>query len=101
MHFHLKYFSYTKAPEVLKGAYTKQANLWSVGVMAYMLLSSQMPFFGGKRSEFITQIMEGTVKLKGRKKVPRQAKAFVKDLLVVDPDERATAEDALQCHWLN
>jgi serine/threonine protein kinase len=61
------------APEVLKGSYTSQAgepsvanvsaqilnlltrrfrsvlDLWSVGVIAFMLLSSQMPFYGRKR----------------------------------------------------
>jgi calcium-dependent protein kinase len=91
------------APEVLKGAYCKQADLWSVGVMAYMLLSSQMPFFGRKRSEIVAQIMEGHVEFKGRrwKRVSRQGKAFLKELLVVDPNERATAEEALQCQWLN
>lgn len=40
---------YTMAPEVLKGNYTEAADLWSVGVIAYMLLSSQMPFYGKKR----------------------------------------------------
>jgi len=40
---------YTMAPEVLKGSYTSQADLWSIGVIAYMLLSSQMPFYGRKR----------------------------------------------------
>ena len=91
------------APEVLKGKYTKQADLWSVGVMAFMLLSSQMPFYGRKRSQIIEQIMEGKVEFKGRKwkRVSRQAKAFVEDLLVVDPDERVSAEEALQSQWLN
>lgn len=40
---------YTMAPEVLMGTYTSQADLWSIGVIAYMLLSSNMPFYGRKR----------------------------------------------------
>jgi calcium-dependent protein kinase len=47
------------APEVLKGKYTKQADLWSIGVIAYMLMSSQMPFYGRKRSDIVEQIMVG------------------------------------------
>jgi calcium-dependent protein kinase len=49
------------APEVLKGKYTKQADLWSVGVIAYMLMSSQMPFYGRTRSDIVDQIMAGYV----------------------------------------
>jgi calcium-dependent protein kinase len=98
-----KYNRYTMAPEVLKGSYTNQADLWSVGVIAAMLLSSQMPFFGHKRSQLVEQIMQGKFELKGKrwKRVSRQAKSFVSALLVVDPSERATAEEALQYHWLN
>jgi calcium-dependent protein kinase len=33
--------------------------------------------------------------------VSKQAKAFVEDLLVLDPDERATAESAYRSTWLN
>ena len=40
---------YTMAPEVLKGNYSQTADIWSIGVIAYMLLSSQMPFYGRKR----------------------------------------------------
>lgn len=94
---------YTMAPEVLKGNYTEAADLWSVGVIAYMLLSSQMPFYGKKRRHIVELIMACKFDFKGRrwKRVSRQAKAFVEDLLVVDPEDRATADAAYRSTWLN
>ena len=94
---------YTMAPEVLKGKYTKSADLWSIGVISYMLLSSQMPFYGRKRRHIVEQIMEGKFEYKGRrwKRVSAQSKEFVDSLLVVDPEERLTADEALGSMWLN
>lgn len=91
------------SPEVLKGSYTTQADLWSVGVIAYMLLSSQMPFYGRKRSHIVAQITKGKYDFRGRrwKKISPSAKEFVKSLLVVDPEERATADEAFRAAWLN
>jgi serine/threonine protein kinase len=94
---------YTMAPEVLKGSYTKQADVWSVGVIAYMLLSSQMPFYGRKRQHIVEQILGGKYDFRGRRwrKIGTPAKDFVRDLLVVDPEERLDAERASSCVWLN
>jgi len=94
---------YTMAPEVLNGNYTEAADLWSVGVIAYMLLSSQMPFYGKKRKQIVEQIVTGNFDFKGRrwKRVSNQAKAFVEDLLVVDVKDRATADAAYRSTWLN
>lgn len=94
---------YTMSPEVLAGSYTMQADLWSVGVIAYMLLSSQMPFYGRKRSQIIDQITNGNYSFRGRrwKKISPAAKEFVRSLLVVDPDDRATADEAFRASWLN
>jgi calcium-dependent protein kinase len=128
------------APEVLKGAYSKNADLWSIGVIAYMLLSSQMPFYGRNRKQIIEQILRGyvmmeltcrvfvldlldavvyvrfapcpltlvrfknrTYEYKGRrwKRISKQGKAFIDDLLVVDPDDRATSDEAMKASWLN
>eukprot|EP00977_Amphora_coffeiformis_P018872 scaffold6764_cov169-Amphora_coffeaeformis.AAC.10 len=91
------------APEVLKGRYTVQADLWSIGVIAYMLLSSQMPFYGRKRRQIVESIMEGRFDFKGRrwKRLSAQSKEFVKSLLVVDPEERMDADEALGAVWLN
>lgn len=94
---------YTMAPEVIKGSYSKAADLWSVGVIAYMLCSSQMPFYGRKRQHIVESIMNGSFHFKGRrwKRASDQSKAFIEDLLVVDPDDRATADEALAASWLN
>jgi len=68
-----------------------------------MLMSSQMPFYGRKREHIVEQIMAGRYEYKGRrwKKISKQGKAFVDDLLVVDPDERADTDLALSASWLN
>ena len=91
------------APEVLKGKYSSQADIWSIGVIAYMLLSSQMPFFGRKRKQIVHSIMKGTFDFKGRrwKRLSAQSKEFVRSLLVVDPQERLDADEALSAVWLN
>lgn len=46
---------YTMAPQVLLGNYDSQADLWSVGVLTFMLLSSMMPFYGKDR--WVTKVM--------------------------------------------
>jgi Ca2+-binding EF-hand superfamily protein len=62
-----------------------------------------MPFYGRKRSAIVQQILEGRYEFRGRrwKKVSAQAKDFVQSLLVVDPNERATADEAYSMSWLN
>lgn len=40
---------YSMSPQVLQGVYSSQADLWAVGVIAYMLLSTQKPFWHKKR----------------------------------------------------
>ena len=66
-------------------------------------MSSQMPFYGRKRDDIVNQIMAGQYAYKGRrwKRISKQGKAFIDDLLVVDPDDRATSEEALRASWLN
>lgn len=68
-----------------------------------MLMSSQMPFYGRKREHIVEQIMAGRYEYKGRrwKKISKQGKAFVDDLLVVDPDDRADTDEAMRASWLN
>lgn len=73
------------------------------GVIAYMLLSSQMPFYGRKRRHIVEQILNGQFDFRGRrwKRISKQAKAFVEDLLVLDVDGRLDAQTAMRATWLN
>lgn len=91
------------APEVLKGKYTQKADIWSIGVITYMLLSSQMPFYGRKRRHIVEQILNCQYDFRGRrwKRISKQAKIFIEELLVLDPEDRLDASSAQSCTWLN
>jgi calcium-dependent protein kinase len=94
---------YTMAPEVIKGCYTQKADIWSIGVITYMLLSSQMPFYGRKRRHIVEQILNCQYDFRGRrwKRISQQAKNFIEDLLVFDQEDRVDAASALASTWLN
>lgn len=94
---------YTMAPQVLQGVYTSQADLWSVGVISYMLLSSQRPFNGKKRKVVIDKIMRGdyTLSSKDWESISNEAKDFVKKLLELDPEVRSHATSALTHAWVS
>jgi calcium-dependent protein kinase len=74
-----------------------------VGVIAFMLLSSSLPFYGKERISVVHKILKNNYKFKGRRweKVSSQAKTFIKDILVSNPDKRVDAESALGFAWLN
>lgn len=47
---------YFIAPEVLNGDYGKECDIWSLGVVLYMLISGRYPFEGSGRSELFLKI---------------------------------------------
>jgi calcium-dependent protein kinase len=95
---------YTMAPELLAGNYTSKADVWSVGVITYMLLSSSMPFFGSTRYQVMKQICKGKIKFTSKrwKKVSKYAKGMVLHMLEADPQQRPSADRALRYskHWI-
>ena len=47
---------YYVSPEVLEGLYDKRCDLWAIGVITYILLSGQPPFFGKNEVEVFNKI---------------------------------------------
>eukprot|EP00040_Diaphanoeca_grandis_P018683 m.98270 g.98270 ORF g.98270 m.98270 type:complete len:460 (-) comp27047_c0_seq1:501-1880(-) len=92
------------APEVIKEEpYGKAIDMWSCGVILYVILSGTMPFQGDNNDEIFAKIKSGVVAFPTEdfSGVSEQAIALIKLMLQLNPDERITAEDALQHQWLS
>ncbi|XP_076465108.1 calcium/calmodulin-dependent protein kinase type IV-like isoform X2 [Babylonia areolata] len=91
------------APEVLQGKpYDKSADLWSVGVIAYILLCGYDPFFSENETEMYRKIIKGDYHFDEEYwgEITENAKDFVRKLLNVNPKKRLTAQMALQEPWV-
>jgi len=91
------------APEVVTGdhRHDNKCDLWSVGVILFMLLSGQLPFGGRKTEDVYQAITRGSLVFKPRKwdGVSPGPKEFITHLLV-DKSMRPTAAQALCHQWL-
>jgi len=93
------------APEVLTGeAYEREVDMWSIGVITYILLCGFPPFFddGSNMAKLFDQILGGDFDYPEEywEDVSDEAKDFIDNLLIVDPKCRFTAAQALEHPWL-
>ena len=51
---------YYIAPEVIRGKYNEKCDLWSTGVIAYILLCGKPPFNGNNNKQILQKVMRGT-----------------------------------------
>ena len=93
--------SYYIAPEVLKGKYDEECDLWSIGVIMYMLLCGVPPFDGEEEEEILRSISRGKYDTSSEayQKLSNNAKDLITKLLKFDPSERITAREALLHPW--
>ncbi len=94
--------TYYVAPEVLLGNYTEKCDLWSMGVITYMMLSGSPPFWGNNDQQIRNRIIRGqyTTSDKVFKNVSKGGKDFIAMLLKLDPSSRPDAGKALRHSWL-
>lgn len=91
------------APEVLRGeVYDQSVDLWSIGVITYILLCGFPPFWGESQGELFDKILSVEYDFPDPEwtQVSDEAKDFIKHLLVGDPNERHTATQCLQHPWM-
>lgn len=91
------------APEILEGRpYGQEVDLWSVGVISYILLCGFPPFYADDNATLFRTIKSGRYEYPSPfwDDVSDQAKDFIDHLLVLDPQKRLTADQALQHQWI-
>mmetsp|Transcript_421 Transcript_421/g.1035 ORF Transcript_421/g.1035 Transcript_421/m.1035 type:complete len:553 (-) Transcript_421:114-1772(-) len=93
----------TVAPEVVVGTrYSTPADLWSTGVLIYMMLSATPPFYATSDCEVLRKVRTGSYSLSGDlwDAVSLGPKNLITSLMVVDAKLRPSAEQALNSEWL-
>lgn len=93
---------YYVAPEVLKREYTKSCDIWSIGVISYILLCGYPPFYGDSDTQIFDSVRSGTYDYPSPDwdEISQSAKDFIGCLLKLDPSKRLTASEALEHQWL-
>ncbi|CAM9531052.1 unnamed protein product [Ectocarpus sp. 12 AP-2014] len=95
---------YTMAPEVLNGgvSYDKSCDMWSIGVIAFVLLSGDMPFDTTTKQRLMKAVEDGRFEFSGRRwnRVSSEARSFIRHMMVKNPSGRYTAGQALQHSWI-
>lgn len=92
------------APEVLTGkGHGKPVDLWSIGIITFVLLCGYTPFRSDDQAELVRETTRGRLEFHERywKNVSREAKEFISTLVQVDPTKRPTADEALKHPWLS
>nr|DAD29231.1 TPA_asm: hypothetical protein HUJ06_030699 [Nelumbo nucifera] len=95
--------AYYVAPEVLHRAYGTEADMWSIGVIAYILLCGSRPFWARTESGIFRSVLKAEPSFEEAPwpSLSSEAKDFVKRLLNKDYRKRPTAVQALSHPWLS
>ncbi|XP_062848121.1 serine/threonine-protein kinase 17A [Trichomycterus rosablanca] len=91
------------APEVLNYEPISTAtDMWSIGVLAYVMLTGISPFLGDDKQETFLNISQINVSYTEEEleHLDKAAIHFIKSLLIKEPEDRATAEECLNHQWL-
>lgn len=92
------------APEILANTgYGESCDIWSCGVILYIILSGYPPFFGNTESRIFDKIRTGNFDFKRAEwnNVSESAKDLIRNMLIVDSESRFTIEQVLSHPWIS
>lgn len=90
--------AYYIAPEVIRNNYNEKCDIWSLGVIMYILLSGEPPFSDDNDNVIFKKILVGKYKLSGKlwDKISYEAKELIKKLLTYNYTDRPSASHVLE-----
>uniref|UniRef100_A0AC34FUI7 Protein kinase domain-containing protein n=1 Tax=Panagrolaimus sp. ES5 TaxID=591445 RepID=A0AC34FUI7_9BILA len=92
------------APEVALGKPVNlAADMWSSGVLSYVLLTGLSPFLGDNDKETLSNVVAGNANFTVPEfnEISPEGKDFLAKLLIVEPGKRMSVDQALEHDWLN
>lgn len=94
--------AYYIAPEVLKGDYTVKCDIWSMGVVLYIMMCGRPPFKGKTNPEIINSVLKGEYNFDypSFEIASDDVKDFISKCLEMDVDKRMSAADAYDHPWI-
>ncbi|KAA8523676.1 hypothetical protein F0562_010099 [Nyssa sinensis] len=94
--------AYYVAPEVLRRRYGKEIDIWSAGVMLYILLSGVPPFWAETEKGIFDAILKGDIDFESQPwpSISNSAKDLVQKMLTQDPKKRITSAQVLEHPWI-
>jgi serine/threonine protein kinase len=94
--------AYYMSPELLKGKYNKACDVWSIGVVAYILLCGYPPFNGPTHDDIFDHIKRGEYKFPSQSWSDKSDDAidFIISLLKSSPRRRLNTKQALMHPWI-
>lgn len=85
------------APEVLSGGYNQAADVWSAGVILYILLSGMPPFWGKTKSRIFDAVRAADLRFPSDPwdQISASSKDLITGMLCVDPSKRLNSGQVL------
>lgn len=94
---------YYVAPQVLAGSYDEKCDIWSCGVISYILLCGYPPFSGERDDQILRRVRRGKFEFPSPDwdEVSEEAKNFISVMLTKDAEDRPSAASVLQHEWIS
>jgi calcium-dependent protein kinase len=93
---------YYVSPEVLQGSYDQSCDVWSAGVIMYVLLCGAPPFNGNDDPQILKEVRQGALRFEDGtwRSISQEAKTLIRHMLDRDINARYTAKQVLEDAWI-